>query len=175
MPAPCPWHLLGYRRGLMLEEPCSLPVSPGASEEGGGNFRNPRTGVLPWSLLKLVFPLLSQFLLLPVSPVTEEMLNASANLGRARAGRLLPLQGIDPSSCHVQFLAKSKQRNQGKHDYLYGNASSDGAGPMFLPAAAKPGSVFDLGRVSGVQHGTITGKDSAVSQHGARHCCWHCP
>lgn len=43
------------------------------------------------------------------------------------------------------------------------------------PCLAKAASVFDLGWVTQVQHSTVMGKDSAVSQHGARYCCQLCP
>lgn len=110
----CPCHLLGHCRGLMLSRwrnhVLSPSVSPGASEEGRGNFRNssPRTGkAFAMFLAEIGLSTSLPVLLLPVRPVAEEMLNprhSSAYLGRARAGRLLPLCRINPSSCGGSFL-----------------------------------------------------------------------
>lgn len=153
-------------------------LSPGAHEEGGGNFRNshPRTGkAFSMFLAEISLSTSLPVLLLPVRPVTEEMLNSrstSADLVHRQGECPCPSLGNEsPISWAVSCKFKTKKWRKkwlptGKLQLM-----EQGQCPcLLLPHR----TVSNLGWVTWVQHSTVTGKGSAV-QHRARHCCWLCP
>lgn len=93
----CPCHLVGHcRNGCYPSGGATLPphLSPGAHEEGGGNFRNshPRTGkAFSMFLAEISLSTSLPVLLLPVRPVTKEMLNS-----RSTSADLVHRQGECP-------------------------------------------------------------------------------
>lgn len=105
------WDTAGdwcYPAGGAMFSPCLSHQEQARREEVTSETQAPGLGrLLPMFLAEIGPSTSLPVLLLPVRPVAEEMLtprHSSADLGRAWAGRLLPLCRINPSSCGGSFL-----------------------------------------------------------------------